>query len=55
MPAEPAGEAVAVHDAKAIHLRWFDHWLKGKGNGLLGDPRVKVFFMGRNEWRETSS
>jgi putative CocE/NonD family hydrolase len=31
--------------------RWFDFHLKGKENGVLNDPPVHVFVMGRNEWR----
>ena len=33
------------------HLRWFDYWLKGIENGINGEPPVKVFVMGSNEWR----
>jgi putative CocE/NonD family hydrolase len=42
----------SVVDIKATHLRWFDYWLKGKENGLEEEPRVRIFVMGRNEWRE---
>lgn len=30
--------------------RWFDHWLKGTDNGVMRDPPVHVFVMGRNKW-----
>lgn len=38
---------------------WFDHWLKGKGSGVLAGPPVRYFLMGDpfdksapgNEWR----
>ncbi len=30
--------------------RWFDHWLKGTDNGVMSDPPVHVFVMGRNRW-----
>ncbi len=30
--------------------RWFDHFLKGFNNGLLKEPPVYVFVMGRNRW-----
>jgi putative CocE/NonD family hydrolase len=33
-------------------VRWFDYWLKGKNNGVDKDPRVRVFVMGANTWRE---
>jgi uncharacterized protein len=45
----------SVHDSKALQLRWFDYWLKGEQNGLLDEPRVKVFVMGRNAWRQASA
>ncbi|MBL8293469.1 MAG: CocE/NonD family hydrolase [Bryobacterales bacterium] len=38
-------------DAHALELRWFDYWLKGVQNGLDQEPPVKVFVMGRNQWR----
>ncbi len=30
--------------------RWFDHFLKGKDNGVTHDPPVYVFVMGRDRW-----
>ena len=41
----------AVVDTNALALRWFDYWLRGIDNGLRDEPPVKVFVMGRNEWR----
>ena len=38
-------------DTNALALRWFDYWLKGIENGLSDEPPVKIFVMGRNEWR----
>jgi predicted acyl esterase len=32
-------------------LRWFDHWLKGIDTGMMGEPAVKYWVMGANEWR----
>lgn len=32
-------------------LRWFDYWLKGEENGILQEPPVRLFVMGRNYWR----
>ncbi len=34
-----------------IQLRWFDYWLKGEENGILDEPPVRLFVMGKNEWR----
>jgi putative CocE/NonD family hydrolase len=31
--------------------RWFDHWLKGRNNGVMDDAPVRLFVMGRNQWR----
>lgn len=33
-----------------ILLRWFDHWLKGT-DGFAGEPRIRYFALGPNEWR----
>lgn len=40
-------------------IRWFDHWLKGKDNGVEKEPKVRYYVMGAvgeegargNEWR----
>ncbi len=31
--------------------RWFDYHLKGIENGIMNDPPIYLFVMGRNEWR----
>lgn len=41
----------AIIDWDGYVLRWFDHHLKGVQNGVLHDPPVHVFVMGRNKWR----
>lgn len=33
-------------------LRWYDWLLKGQSNGLEHEKPVKIFVMGKNEWRE---
>ncbi len=43
--------AEAVWDYNAKRLPWFDHWLKGKRNEVLDEPRVRLFVMGENRWR----
>jgi putative CocE/NonD family hydrolase len=45
------GAAAAV-DMDAVHLRWFDHWLKGRDNGVPDDPRIRVFEVGTDRWRD---
>ena len=39
-------------DLHAEEVRWMDYWLKGIDNGIVDEPRVKVFVMGANRWRE---
>jgi len=41
----------ALIDFDAVQLRWFDHWLKGDDNGVESDPKVRIFVMGENQWR----
>lgn len=36
----------------AAKIRWLDHWLKGKVNGVADDAPVKIFVMGANRWRD---
>ena len=33
-----------------IYIDWFEHWLKGKDNGITDMPKVQYYTMGRNEW-----
>jgi uncharacterized protein len=44
------GEA-AVSPCDRLQVRWFDYWLKEIDNGVLGESPVRLFEMGRNEWR----
>jgi len=41
----------AIIDWDGYVLRWFDYHLKGIENGVMADPPVHVFVMGRNQWR----
>lgn len=41
----------AAQDINQMRLPWFDHWLKGKDNGVMAEAPVRIFVMGRNEWR----
>ena len=38
-------ESFAI-DLEGIHLRWYDHWLKGADNGVRNDAPVRLFVMG---------
>ena len=40
-----------VADLDGLHIKWFDYWLKGKLNGILEEPPVRIFVMGENAWR----
>lgn len=35
-------------------IRWYDHWLKGKDNGIMREPPVKYWVMGANKWRHAT-
>ena len=43
--------AEAEVDLNAVRLRWFDYWLKGIDNGIMDEPPIKLFVMGKNAWR----
>jgi putative CocE/NonD family hydrolase len=43
----------ALIDLQAEMVCWYDYWLKGIDNGITKEPRVKVFVMGANRWRES--
>lgn len=38
-----------------LQLRWFDYWLKGIDNGVIDEPRVRLFLMGDNRWLEADT
>lgn len=42
----------SVIDTDEVALKWFDRWLKDIPNGVELERPLKVFVMGRNEWRE---
>jgi len=39
-------------DNDEITLRWYDWLLKGEANGVEKEKPVKIFVMGKNEWRD---
>jgi putative CocE/NonD family hydrolase len=41
----------AIIDWDGYILRWFDYHLKGVNNGILEEPPIHLFVMGRNQWR----
>jgi hypothetical protein len=38
-------------DMRRLQLRWFDHYLLGKENGVDREPPVDIFVIGDNHWR----
>lgn len=46
--------ADALLDLEAYELRWFDYWLKGFRNNIMNEPKVKLFVMGENKWRDAA-
>ena len=46
------GEA-ANFNTDAVLLKWFDHWLKDS-ESFRGEPHVRYFALGVNEWRSAS-
>src|SRR3989440_4438564 len=42
----------APFDLDELTLRWYDWLLKGEANGVEKEKPVKIFVMGKNEWRE---
>lgn len=42
-------------DLTQLHMRWFNRFLKNDFNGVDQEAPVKVFVMGRNEWRHAQS
>jgi uncharacterized protein len=47
--AAASGSSVGTN---ALHIRWFDHWLKGIDNGVNNESPVRIFVMGDNIWRD---
>jgi putative CocE/NonD family hydrolase len=39
-------------DLEEVTLRWYDSILKGVANGLSDQKPVRIFIMGKNDWRE---
>jgi hypothetical protein len=42
----------ASFDMDELTLRWYDWLLKGEANSVEKEKPVKIFVMGKNEWRE---
>lgn len=42
-------------DRRALHLKWFDYWLKGVDTGILNEPAVRVYLIGGERWIESKT
>jgi putative CocE/NonD family hydrolase len=42
-------------DTRRLQLRWFDHYLLGKDNGVDREPPVDIFVFGDNRWRREAA
>ena len=42
-------------DTRRLQLRWFDHYLLGKDNGVDREPPVDIFVIGDNTWRHEAA
>ncbi len=45
------GDAADFMGQIAVMVRWFNYWLKGEDDGIMREDPVKIFVMGRNQWR----
>jgi putative CocE/NonD family hydrolase len=42
----------ADFNTRELALRWLDSQLKGMENGIMQEPPVRIFVMGKNAWRD---
>jgi len=42
-------------ETRRLQLRWFDHYLLGKDNGVDTEPPVDIFVFGDNTWRRENA
>jgi len=42
-------------DTRMLQLRWFDHYLLGKNNGVDTEPPLDIFVFGDNAWRKEAA
>ncbi len=42
----------AGFEYERLLLDWYDHWLRGAQNGVMGGAPVRLFVMGVNAWRD---
>jgi uncharacterized protein len=44
--------SAAPYDNDELLLKWYDYLLKGQANEFAGKKPVRIFVMGKNEWRD---
>jgi putative CocE/NonD family hydrolase len=49
------GPAAAEYDENSVTLEWYDYLLQGKQNRFASSNPVRIFVMGKNEWRDESA
>ena len=42
-------------DTRTLQLRWFDHYLLGRNNGVDTEPPLDIFVIGDNAWRKEAA
>ncbi len=42
-------------DTRRLQLRWFDHYLLGRDNGVDAEPPVDIFVFGDDTWRKEAA
>jgi len=42
----------APYDSDEVVLKWYDFLLKGEQNEFAGNKHVRIFVMGKNQWRD---
>lgn len=49
---ESSGDSIGgKDDFTALHIRWFNYWLKDDQSAVNKEDPVKIFVMGENKWR----
>jgi putative CocE/NonD family hydrolase len=49
------GPAAEEFDENNVTLDWYDYLFQGKENQFAGDEPVRIFVMGKNEWRDENA
>jgi putative CocE/NonD family hydrolase len=49
------GPEAAKYDENDLTLAWYDYLLQGKQNEFAGPKPVRLFVMGKNEWRDEAA